>query len=62
MYCQVSFSTGFPKRLLNISLRGMYTEPKLILITKHNSSIAVSTTKATRYVFLFGNYFSGLKK
>lgn len=43
-------------------LKGIDTEPKLILAKKHSINTNVNTVKGNLYVLVFGNYFKGLKK
>lgn len=61
IFCQDSFKVSFPNTILIISITGMSTEPKLILIKKATSSTPKKSRNFSEYVVLFFNYFSGSK-
>lgn len=61
IYCQDSLSIE-PIKLLNISLVGIETEPKLTFTIKHPVSTRVKKINESLYVLVFGNYSKGLKK
>ena len=61
IYCQDSFLAA-PIKLLNISFKGIETEPRLMLAKKHVISTSVNTIKELLYVAVFDNYFKDLKK